>query len=134
MLNWNGVSPTALAVALTLTLISGGVTQLRADGRKGSSKTSTTAAAKGGGSTAAENEAETENENEVENENEAGGGQKGRGNTGGGGTGGRRKRRRNRERNSAGKVAAQIKNYVKLPQFFHHLLQHFPARPHHRLR
>jgi hypothetical protein len=78
MLNWNCVSPKALAVALTLTLISGGLTPLRADGRKGSTKNPTTTAAKGGTSTAAGTATETENE--VENENEAGGGG---GNTGG---------------------------------------------------
>jgi hypothetical protein len=87
MLNWNSVSPKALAVALTLTLISGGISPLRADGRKGSSKNTTTTAAKGGSSTAAGTGTETENETEVENENETGGG--GGGNTGGNTTSGK---------------------------------------------
>jgi hypothetical protein len=84
MLNWNSVSPKALAVALTLTLISGGISPLRADGRKGSTKNTTTTAAKGGTSAGAGTTAETENE--VENENETGGGG---GNTGGGNTSGK---------------------------------------------
>jgi hypothetical protein len=88
MLNWNGVSSKALAVALTLTLISGGISPLRADGRKGSSKNTTTTAAKGGTSTAAGNEVENENEAENEVENEPGGGGGG-GNTGGGNTSGK---------------------------------------------
>jgi hypothetical protein len=88
MLNWNCVPPKALTIALTLTLISGGVTPLRASGRKGSTKNPNTAVANGGPNTVAGTETETETENEANDANETGGGNGGGGTTASGKNGG----------------------------------------------